>query len=43
MLLPWLNHLKMTGIEAQLNEQDPKETLNSGPKGEIGFSKRTSA
>ena len=39
VLLPWLNRLKLTGLEAQLNEQNPKETLNKGPKGEIGFSK----
>jgi tetratricopeptide (TPR) repeat protein len=38
-LLPWLNRLKMSGLEAELNQPNPKETLSKGPKGEIGFSK----
>jgi tetratricopeptide (TPR) repeat protein len=39
VLLPWLSRLKMTGLEAELTEPAPKESLSSGPKGEkIGFS-----
>lgn len=38
VLLPWLRRLKMTGLEAELSEPTPKESLTSGPKGEIGFS-----
>ena len=38
VLLPWLSRLKMTGLEAELSEPTPKESLSSGPKGEIGFS-----
>lgn len=41
VLLPWLRRLKMTGLEVQLSDQSPKETLNNGPKGEIGFNKIT--
>jgi tetratricopeptide (TPR) repeat protein len=41
VLLPWLSRLKMTGLEATLSEQSPKETLNNGPRGEIGFNKVT--
>lgn len=37
VLLPWLSRLKMTGLEAELSEPTPKESLPSGPKGEIGF------
>jgi tetratricopeptide (TPR) repeat protein len=35
ILLPWLNRLKVTGLEAQLSEPAPE--LPSGPKGEVGF------
>jgi len=38
VLLPWLSRFKMTGFEAELPEPTPKESLPSGPKGEIGFS-----
>jgi tetratricopeptide (TPR) repeat protein len=38
VLLPWLSRLKMTGLEAELSEPTPKDSLPSGPKGEIGFS-----
>jgi tetratricopeptide (TPR) repeat protein len=37
VLLPWLSRLKMTGLEAELSEPTPKESLPSGPKGDIGF------
>jgi tetratricopeptide (TPR) repeat protein len=37
VLLPWLTRLKITGIEAELSEPKPKETLPSGPRREIGF------
>lgn len=37
MLLPWLSRLKLAGLEAELSEPQPKETLGAGPKGEIGF------
>jgi tetratricopeptide (TPR) repeat protein len=37
ILLPWLSRLKLQGLEAVLSEPKPKETLASGPKGEIGF------
>jgi tetratricopeptide (TPR) repeat protein len=37
VLLPWLSRLKMTGLEADLSQPTPKESLPSGPKGEIGF------
>ncbi|WP_020160063.1 tetratricopeptide repeat protein [Methylobacter marinus] len=39
VLLPGLTRLKMTGLEAELSEPTPKESLPSGPKGEIGFSR----
>ena len=43
VLLPWLSRLKMTGLEAELTEPAPKESLSSGPKGEkIGFSSASS-
>ncbi len=35
ILLPWLNRLKLTGLEAELSEPAPAQP--SGPKGEIGF------
>jgi tetratricopeptide (TPR) repeat protein len=35
VLLPWLNRLKLTGLEAELSEPAPAQP--SGPKGEIGF------
>lgn len=38
VLLPWLSRFKMAGLEAELSEPTPKESLSSGPKGEIGFS-----
>jgi Flp pilus assembly protein TadD len=37
ILLPSLTKLKLTGLEAELNQPTAKETLASGPKGEIGF------
>jgi tetratricopeptide (TPR) repeat protein len=37
VLLPWLSRLKVTGLEAELNAPGPKESLTSGPRGEIGF------
>ena len=37
ILLPWLTHLKLAGLEAELSEPKPKEALAIGPKGEIGF------
>lgn len=37
LLLPWLSRLKLTGLEAELATPPPKESLSSGPKGEIGF------
>ncbi|HEV7389298.1 MAG TPA: tetratricopeptide repeat protein [Gemmatimonadaceae bacterium] len=37
ILLPWLSRLKLQGLEAVLSEPKPKETLASGPKGEVGF------
>lgn len=37
VLLPSLSKLKMTGLEAELSEPAPKDSLMSGPKGEIGF------
>lgn len=37
LLLPWLSRLKMTGLEAELSAPGPKESVGSGPKGEIGF------
>jgi tetratricopeptide (TPR) repeat protein len=39
LLLPWLTRLKVTGIEAELSTPQPKETLATGPKGDMGFSK----
>lgn len=36
-LLPWLSRLKLTGLEAELSVPKPKDSLSSGPKGEIGF------
>lgn len=38
VLLPSLTKLKLTGFEAELSQQHGKETLASGPKGQIGFS-----
>ncbi len=37
VLLPWLSRLKITGLEAELSEPRPRESLASGPKGAIGF------
>jgi hypothetical protein len=37
VVLPQLSKLKLTGLEAELSEPKPKEALESGPKGEIGF------
>ncbi len=37
VLLPWLSRIKMTGLEAELSEPPPKESLPAGPKGQIGF------
>jgi tetratricopeptide (TPR) repeat protein len=37
ILLPWLSKLKLKGLEADLSVPKPKETLTSGPKGEVGF------
>ncbi|HET7199679.1 MAG TPA: tetratricopeptide repeat protein [Burkholderiales bacterium] len=33
VMLPWLRRLKLTGLEAELNEPKPKDTLVAGPKG----------
>jgi hypothetical protein len=38
VLLPSLTRLKVTGLEAELSQQQGKETPASGPKGQIGFS-----
>ena len=38
VLLPSLTKLKLTGFEAELSQQQGKEALASGPKGQIGFS-----
>jgi tetratricopeptide (TPR) repeat protein len=35
ILLPWLSRFKMSGIEAELSDAKPKESLASGPKGDI--------
>lgn len=35
VLLPWLSRFKMSGIEADLSDPKPKESLASGPKGEM--------
>ena len=35
ILLPWLSKFKMSGIEAELNAQNPKDNLATGPKGEM--------
>jgi len=35
VLLPWLSRFKLSGIEAELNNPNPKESLASGPKGEM--------
>ena len=37
ILLPSLTKLKLTGLEAELSQQGGKETLASGPTGQIGF------
>jgi tetratricopeptide (TPR) repeat protein len=37
VVLPWLSKLKLTGLEAELTEPKPKETMAAGPKGEISF------
>jgi tetratricopeptide (TPR) repeat protein len=37
ILLPSLTKLKLTGLEAELSQPGGKETLASGPKGQIGF------
>jgi tetratricopeptide (TPR) repeat protein len=39
LVLPWLTRLKMTGIEAELSEAKPRESLATGPKGDVGFGK----
>jgi tetratricopeptide (TPR) repeat protein len=33
--LPWLSRLKMTGLEAELSEPEPKNAVGSGPKGAV--------
>ena len=38
VLLPWLSRFKMSGIEADLTDTKPKESLASGPKGEMMLS-----
>jgi tetratricopeptide (TPR) repeat protein len=35
ILLPWLSKFKMSGIEAELTSRNPKDSLASGPKGEM--------
>lgn len=35
ILLPWLNRFKLSGIEAELSDPKPKDSLASGPKGEM--------
>jgi hypothetical protein len=37
ILLPWLNRLKLTGLEAELSEPARAPAQPSGLKGEIGF------
>lgn len=41
VVLPWLNRLKMTGLEAELSQPTPKESLMSGPKGMVDRNLRT--
>jgi len=35
VMLPWLNRIKLTGLEAEMSEPKPKESLDLGPKGSI--------
>jgi tetratricopeptide (TPR) repeat protein len=37
MLLPWLTKFKITGFEAELSEPEPRNSLATGPKGEVDF------
>jgi tetratricopeptide (TPR) repeat protein len=37
VMLPWLSKLKLTGLEVELSNPEPKKSLASGPKGEINF------
>ncbi len=37
VLLPYLTRLKITGIEAELSEPTPKNSLVTGPQGEVSF------
>jgi len=37
LVLPWLTRLKMTGLEAELTEAKPRETLATGPQGDVSF------
>lgn len=37
VLLPWLTKFKVSGFEAELSEPEPRSSLASGPKGQIGF------
>jgi hypothetical protein len=36
-LLPWLTKFKITGFEAELSEPEPRNSLATGPKGEVDF------
>lgn len=33
VMLPWLNRIKLSGLEADMSEPKPKESLDLGPKG----------
>lgn len=37
ILLPYLSKLKLTGLEAELSQPTAKDSLTSGPKGDIDF------
>ncbi len=38
-MLPWLTRIKFSGFEAELQAPAPRETLASGPRGEVDFSR----
>ncbi|HEX6909996.1 MAG TPA: tetratricopeptide repeat protein [Longimicrobium sp.] len=37
LVLPWLTHLKFTGFEVELTSPPARDSLASGPRGDIGF------